>query len=116
VLARADPWAVGLSSIGGRLHPVGADDPGGLYLVLGGRSGRQVHAVLAPGLTADVLVSECRLLEPGEEVTLDAAGGTIALDGERELAVDTSATASVTRSGPLVVDVRRALSAVSAHD
>ena len=116
VLARAEPWAVGLSSIGGRLHPVAADDPGGLYLELGGRSGRQVHAVLAPGLTADVVVSDYRLLQPGEEVTLDAAGGTIALDGERELLVDGSATASVTRSGPVVVDVRRALSAVSAHD
>lgn len=116
VLARAEPWAVGLSSIGGRLHPVAADDPGGLYIELGGRSGRQVHAVLAPGLTADVVVSEYRVLQPGEEVTLDAAGGTIALDGERELQVDGSATASVTRSGPVVVDVRRALSAVSADD
>ena len=116
VLARAEPWAVGLSSIGGRIHPVAAEDPGGLYLELGGRSGRAVHAVLAPGLTADVVVSEYRLLHHGEEVTLDASGGTIALDGERELLVDGPATASVTRSGPLVIDVRRALTAASAHD
>lgn len=116
VLARAEPWAVGLSSIGGRLHPVAADDPGGLYLEIGRRSGRAVHAVLAPGLTADVVVNECRLLQPGEEVALDATGGTIALDGERELVVHGPATASVTRSGPLVVDVRRALSAVSTRD
>lgn len=116
VLARAEPWAVGLSSIGGRIHPVAAEDPGGLYLELGGRSGRPVHAVLAPGLTADVVVSEYRLLHHGEEVTLDASGGTIALDGERELLVDGPATASVTRSGPLVIDIRRALTAASAHD
>jgi len=116
VLARAEPWAVGLSSIGGRIHPVAAEDPGGLYLELGGRSGRPVHAVLAPGLTADVVVSQYRLLHHGEEVTLDASGGTIALDGERELLVDGPATASVTRSGPLVIDVRRALTAASAHD
>ena len=116
VLARAEPWAVGLSSIGGRIHPVAAEDSGGLYLELGGRWGRPVHAVLAPGLTADVVVSEYRLLHHGEEVTLDASGGTIALDGERELLVDGPATASVTRSGPLVIDVRRALTAASAHD
>jgi len=116
VLARAEPWAVGLSSIGGRIHPVAAEDPGGLYLELGGRSGRPVHAVLAPGLTADVVVSQYRLLHHGEEVTLDASGGTIALDGERELLVDGPATASVTRSGPRVIDVRRALTAASVHD
>lgn len=116
VLARAEPWAVGLSSIGGRLYPVAADDPGGLYLKIGRRPGRVVHAVLAPGLTADVVVNECRLLQEGEEVALDATGGTIALDGERELVVHGPATASVMRSGPLVVDVRRALSAVSTRD
>jgi predicted polyphosphate/ATP-dependent NAD kinase len=116
VLARAEPWAVGLSSIGGRLHPVAADEPGGLYLEIGLRSGRAVHAVLAPGLTADVVVNECRPLQEGEEVALDATGGTIALDGERELVVHGPATASVMRSGPLVVDVRRALSAVSTRD
>ena len=116
VLARAEPWAVGLSSIGGRLHPVSADDPGGLYLELGRGPGRPVHAVLAPGLTADVVVNDLRRLEPGEEVVLDATGGMIALDGERELLVQGPATARVTRSGPLVVDVRRALSAASARD
>lgn len=116
VLARAEPWAVGLSSIGGRLHPVSANDPGGLYLEIGHRSGRSVHAVLAPGLTVDVVVNECRRLRPGEEVALDATGGTIALDGERELLVHGPASASVTPSGPLLVDVRRALSAVSARD
>ena len=116
VLTRAEPWAVGLSSVGGRIHPLGADDPGGLYLELGGRSGRLVHAVLAPGLTAEVVVSEYRVLQPGEDVTLDVSGGTLALDGERELLVHGPATASVTRSGPLVVDVRRALAAAQAHD
>jgi len=116
VLARAEPWAVGLSSIGGRLHPVAADDPGGLYLEVGRGSGRPVQAVLAPGLTADVVVHDFRPLQPGEEVSLDATGGTIALDGERELLVHGPATARVTRSGPLVVDVRRALSAASVRD
>src|SRR5207237_10257248 len=42
LLSRAEPWAVGLSSIGGRLRPVLADEPAGLYLELG--EGTRVRA------------------------------------------------------------------------
>ncbi len=115
VLARAEPWAIGLSSIGGRLRPVMADEPWGLYVELGGDQGRTLSAVLAPGLMAEVKVGEWRLLEPGEEVPLDCRGGTIALDGEREV-VGGAAWARVTGNGPLVVDVRRVMNALSAHD
>lgn len=109
LLARADPWAVGLSSIGGQLRPLTDDDPLGLYVELG--SGPGVTAVLAPGLVRKVPVAHWRLLALGEEVTLDVGGGTIALDGERELSVQGKARARVTRSGPVVVDVRAALAA-----
>jgi predicted polyphosphate/ATP-dependent NAD kinase len=112
VLSRAEPWAVGLSSIGGRLRPVAADEAAGLFLVLG-PGGRTVRAVIAPGLTSDVLVRECRLLRLGEEVRLPAAGGIIALDGERELPAPEDAVARVTDAGPRVVDVRRVLAATA---
>ena len=107
VLARAEPWAVGLSSIGGQLQPVAADEPGGLYVELG--AGREVLAVVAPGLTARVPVRSWRRLALGEEVALEASAGTLALDGERELRARGRATARVTASGPLVVDVRAVL-------
>jgi predicted polyphosphate/ATP-dependent NAD kinase len=113
VLSRAEPWAVGLSSIGGRLRPVLADEPGGLYLELG--EGTRVRALLAPGLVLEVGVRACRQLEPGEEVTLDAGGGTIALDGERELPARGPAVARVTLGGPRLVDVRRVLAATAAQ-
>ena len=109
VLTRAEPWAVGLSSIGGRLQPVGADEPAGLYLELG--AGSTVRAVVAPGLTADVQVRECRLLALGDEVVIDSPGGTVALDGERELQANGPLPVRLTANGPLLVDVRRALAA-----
>ena len=113
VLSRAEPWAVGLSSIGGRLRPLAHDEPGGLYLELGdGAAGDPtVRAVLAPGLTADVPVRACRLLALGEEVVLPAGAGIVALDGERELPCRGRVAARVTAGGPRLVDVRRALTA-----
>jgi predicted polyphosphate/ATP-dependent NAD kinase len=111
VLSRAEPWAVGLSSIGGRLRPLAADEPGGLYVGLGDAAAGDptVRAVLAPGLTADVPVREWRLLALGEEVVLPGEAGIVALDGERELPCRGRVTARVTAGGPRLVDVRRVL-------
>lgn len=111
VLSRAEPWAVGLSSIGGRLRPLGPGEPGGLYVELGdGAAGEAtVRAVLAPGLAADVPVRECRLLALGEEVGLPGETGIVALDGEREIPCRGRVTARVTAGGPRLVDVRRVL-------
>jgi predicted polyphosphate/ATP-dependent NAD kinase len=110
VLARAEPWAVGLSSIGGALEVVSADEPAGLYVELdAGPAARRVRAILAPGLPAWVGVTGWRRLALGEEVLLEVGAGTVALDGERELPARGSARARVTRGGPLLVDVRAAL-------
>jgi hypothetical protein len=108
---------VGLSSIGGALRPVAAEDPGGLYVELDSRPGaRGVRAVLAPGLLAQVGIGSWRRLELGEEVSLDPTGGTVALDGERELLANGPVSARVTRAGPLLVDVRAVLAgAVAPH-
>ncbi|HYT26977.1 MAG TPA: NAD(+)/NADH kinase [Actinomycetota bacterium] len=110
VLTRAEPWSVGLSAIGGRLRPLAPDEPSGLYVKLG--EGPVVTAAVAPGVVASVAVAGWRLLELGEPVTL-GGGGTVALDGERELALDLdgSAIAAVTLTGPRVVDIRATLAA-----
>ena len=110
VMARADPWAVGLSSIGGRLRAVTDDDPLGLYVELG--RGPCVTTVLAPGLVLEVPIAGWRPLALDEEVALDVGEGTIALDGERQLHVRGDARARVTRAGPVVVDIRGVLAAV----
>jgi predicted polyphosphate/ATP-dependent NAD kinase len=117
VLSRAEPWAVGLSSIGGALQPIAADEPAGLYVELeAGSASRTVGAVLAPGLPARVAVRSWRRLALEEEVVLEAAGGTVALDGERELPAHGPATVRVTECGPWVVDVRAALARASGRD
>lgn len=113
VMARADPWAVGLSSIGGRLCRVSDDDSLGLYVELG--RGPLVTCVLAPGLVVDVPVSSWRTLALDDEVSLDIGDGTIALDGERQLSGGSEARARVTRAGPVVVDIRAVLTAVGVH-
>jgi predicted polyphosphate/ATP-dependent NAD kinase len=111
VLSRAEPWAVGLSSIGGRIHPVAADEPSGLYLEIG--SGRDLLATVAPGLVVEVGVRHWRVLDLDEEVELAAGEGTVALDGERELAVSGRARARVELQGPLLVDIKATLEAAS---
>jgi hypothetical protein len=113
VTARADPWAVGLTSIGGRLRAVTDDDPFGLYVELGW--GQCVTTVLAPGLVLEVPVGGWRPLALDEEVALDVGEGTIALDGERQVRVRGDARARVTRAGPVVVDIRGVLAAAGMH-
>jgi hypothetical protein len=113
VLTRAAPWSIGLSAIGGGLRPLGPDEPMGLYVELG--DGPQVTAAVAPGVVARVPVRRWRLLELAEPVAFAADARTVALDGERELAVDGGATAVVTLNGPRLVDIRATLQAAVAN-
>lgn len=110
VLAQAEPYNLGMSSIGGILHPIGPLDPAGMYLRLG-EGGTRVLAPVSPGLVIAVGVARHRLLTLGEEVTFEPAACTIAVDGERQLEVYAEQTVRVRLSGegPRVVDVRRCL-------
>ncbi len=109
VLTRADPWNVGLSAVAGALCPVGASEPAGLFVELG--DGPAVTVPLAPGLVVPVPVTGWRRLALGERVRIGDGGGTVALDGERELTPSGPVTAIVTMDGPRVVDIRAALRA-----
>lgn len=109
VLTRADPGNIGLSAIGGALCPVGPSEPAGLVVELG--DGPAVTVPLAPGLVVPVPVTGWRRLALGERLRLADGGGTVALDGERELTPAGPVTATVTMDGPRVVDVRAALHA-----
>ena len=81
-----------------------------MYLAVG-PGGTQVLAPLGPGLVTRVSVRDHRLVSLNEEVVLNADGGTIALDGEREIEIYGRREVSVrlTRNGPRVVDVCRCI-------
>jgi predicted polyphosphate/ATP-dependent NAD kinase len=67
VASTATPASTGLSSIAGRLHPVGRHDEGGVYVRFG-PGGRRVRMPLMPGSFATVDVAEVRVLTLGEAV------------------------------------------------
>jgi hypothetical protein len=108
VLTRAEPWAVGMSPIGGYLDPVGFDDECGLALRCG--SGRALHVPLSPGLFGTVRVSLCERLSFGTDFSFEGPG-VVAFDGDRlhTLVQGESAQVTVRRDGPLVIDVGRCI-------
>jgi len=109
VLTRAEPAAVGLSALGGLLHPISDGTDGGL-LIVNGEGGVTVTAPVAPGLYAPVPVASHRTILPGESVVLEGPG-VLALDGERErrLKAGQRAAVSVERDGPWLIDTEKAL-------
>ena len=111
VAAIATPASTGLSSIAGRVHPVGRWEPGGVLVRLGPSSGgRRVRVPLAPGSFATMDVAEVIPLADGQTVQLDGPG-MLAFDGERDRPIhaDAIVTATVESTGPLVIDVEHAL-------
>jgi hypothetical protein len=109
VAATATPASTGVSSIAGRLHPVGRTDDGGVYVRFG-TGGRRVRMPLMPGSFATVDVAEVRRLPSGASVSISGPG-MLAFDGERDRRVgpDAIITLTVDHSGPLVIDVEKTL-------
>jgi predicted polyphosphate/ATP-dependent NAD kinase len=111
----AEPHAIGLTSIAGRLRPTGRYEPRGVAVRLDDPSvaTHSVLAPIAPGLleSVGVLGSTELLLNVSHRVELDR--GTIALDGERELEFgpDDAITVTLAQDGPRVIDVPTVLAA-----
>jgi len=111
-LNRAQPENIGLSSLGGQLHPLQAYEPLGLCLELG-KAGRSVVAPVAPGVIREVHIRRQRLMKVGEEINIQLKPSVLALDGEREVEIrkDQSAAIRLAGKGPVVVDVPRTMRA-----
>ena len=108
VLAIAEPASVGISPIGGLVHPVGRHEPGGVAVHLG--EGRPLDVPISPGHFVTVGIAAVTPLAEGQVV--EAHGPVIlAFDGDRRRTVPAGATARfhVERTGPRVIDVRAAL-------
>ena len=115
-LTRAEPAGIGLSSIGGRLHPLSLADVGGLRYRLAGRgddSGTHttIIAPVAPGMVEAAKISAWDLLQEGVPIALEQRYCTLALDGERSLVLspDDAVEIVLARDGPPVVQVQRAM-------
>lgn len=109
LLTRAEPAAVGITAIGGLLHPLSRDAEGGLLLRFG-PGGERVQAPIAPGLYKTVEVAECRAIQLGECVAANGPG-VLAFDGERDRSLKPGQPVElkVERTGPWVVDIRQTL-------
>ncbi len=119
--ARAD--AIGLSSVGGHLCPVGRYEPYGLAVRLvpaepstsapSADSPTGIRPPIGPGLFADLEVEGWDKLQPGEARTVAESAGVLAIDGERIIEFDQERQGPVTvdlvTTGPPVVDVARTL-------
>ena len=116
VLSRALPDAVGMSPVGGLLHPCSAEDDFGVLVECAepGQGKGRVLAPISPGLYRQVEIAGHRRLELGERVSLTGPG-LIACDGDRERDLGQAGSASlrVERDGPFVVDEKRALTAAA---
>lgn len=112
-VAFAEPAAIGLSSIAAMLQPVARDDRRGYFVrcAAAGEARREVLAAIVPGLLAPVRVAESGWMEPGVAYPIHSRGGTIALDGEREieLAAGEEASVRLDPAGPLTLDVAATL-------
>ena len=110
ICTRAQADTIGLSSIGGSICTISANDDYGLYLKLG--DGRiRVKAAVLPGLVQEVGISEYRRINIGEKIPVSVKPCLLALDGERELKVraQDEFTMRIERDGPRIVDISKAV-------
>lgn len=110
-LTRAHPSEIGLSSIGGWLHPIENVGETALHAVLGEAGTIELTAPIAPGLLSTVKAISHQLFDDGSPLPITHTPCTIALDGEREVVLreGEKMTVHFSRHGPIVVDLERTL-------
>ena len=109
VLTRAEPAAVGITSLGGLLQPVSDADEHGLLLELG-TGNLKYAAPLAPGLYAEIKVKMVKQ-QPLDMSFSYSGPGVLALDGERERVIGPGQklTFRISRQGPRVLNIDKAM-------
>ena len=111
-LTQGQPTNIGMASIGGMVHPIRPQDDGGLYLGLGG-NGRTITAPIAPGLVVPIHIQHHTLLPTGSRTPISFVPSVLALDGEREILVNTQDRWEIELSwaGPRVLDIEKVMEA-----
>ena len=113
-LTFADPEAIGLSALGGLLHPVGRREPGGLAVHLSDDPAVRrlwLRAPIAPGMVRDAGIAGWEAMPPGRAFEIAQRGGIVALDGEREMPFDANDRVRITLRADAfpTVDVARCM-------
>ncbi|GAB3653226.1 NAD(+)/NADH kinase [Ramlibacter alkalitolerans] len=116
--AFAEPEAIGLSSIGGLLEPVGRHERGGLSVQLATDARHallHLNAPIAPGLVCPVAVASWERMVAGEPLAVGVEAGSVALDGERELtfAPGDRVTMTLREDAFHTLDVKRCMAAAA---
>jgi hypothetical protein len=112
-LTTADPTNIGLSSIGGWLHPLPKHSKQALRVKVGKQGDIKVIAPIAPGLLKTITVENYAVFGEGEYIPIRLQKGVIALDGEREVLLNgkQGLTVNLNTEGPVVVDLKKTLTA-----
>lgn len=94
----SDPEVIGMSAIAGLLEPVTREDKDGLVVkIVPTHEAKTILKVpFAPGIIGPIGIGSWQRMKAGVPAKLDLPAGTIALDGERELAFDQSDDVSIT--------------------
>lgn len=109
-LTRAEPAAVGMTSVGGLIHPLRDDEDAGLHLALGPRGKIRVNAPIAPGMYQTLKIRSSARVSFNEDITFEGPC-VLAFDGEREREIQPgqSVRMRISRTGPRVLNVNRVM-------
>jgi len=104
------PSYIGMASIGGSLHPIGAEDDHGFYLRIG-KGNTKVKAAIAPGIIREVEIEKFQVLNLNDKVKITDKSALLALDGEREVEIypQDEVEIELCRDGPRVVKMKETL-------
>jgi predicted polyphosphate/ATP-dependent NAD kinase len=113
-LCRAEPAAVGITSLGGLVRPVHDQDDYGLHVTFA-KNGKQLYAPMGPGMFEHIGLGKTKRVKLGQVIKSEGPG-VVAFDGERERVVGQGQKVSMhmSRTGPRVIDLSRCL-AKAAH-
>ena len=106
VLTRAEPASVGISPIGGFLHPCYHPDDFGVYVDCeSGDEQNRITVPISPGLHQEINVTSLTTMELDHAVLMKGPG-ILAFDGDRTFNLDAQEVASlkVSRDGPWIID------------
>lgn len=110
LLTRAEPTAVGMTSVGGLIHPLPEEEDAGLHMTLGRGGRKKVHAPIAPGMYETLRLKKVETVSFDDVVEFKGPC-VLAFDGEREREIQKGQKVRmrVSRAGPSVLNINKTM-------